>query len=156
MENQLGRFAFQTGRWQVHHRKLRERLSCCPHWMEFGGICEAREIMDGAGNVEDNVLDDPSGTYRAAALRRIDPATGEWAIWWFDQRHAGVDPPMRGHFDGGTGTFFCDDQLNGRPIRIRFIWSRTDTPSPRWEQAFSADGGESWETNWIMDFERIG
>lgn len=112
--------------------------------------------MGGAGNVEDNVLDDPGGSYRAATLRRIDPATGEWTIHWFDQRHSEVDPPMRGHFSGDTGTFTCEDRLDGRPVRVRFIWSRIASDSPRWEQAFSADGGESWETNWIMDFARTG
>ena len=27
---------------------------------------------------------------------------------------------------------------------------------PRWEQAFSEDGGKTWETNWIADFTRVG
>lgn len=156
MEDQHGRFAFQTGKWRVQHRKLRVRLAGCTDWAEFGGTCEAREIMDGAGNVEDNLLDDPSGLYRAAALRRIDPVTGQWTIYWFDQRHTGIDLPMHGHFVGNAGTFLCDDLLNGTPIRVRFIWSRTNTENPRWEQAFSNDSGENWETNWIMDFERIG
>jgi hypothetical protein len=156
MKNQHGRFAFQTGRWRVQHRKLRERLAGCTDWAEFGGTCEAREIMDGAGNIEDNFLNDPDGPYRAAALRRLDPATGEWTIIWLDQRRANVDPPMRGQFEGATGTFFCDDNFGGVPIRVRFIWSHTDTATPRWEQAFSADAGATWETNWIMDFGRIG
>ena len=156
MEPQQGKFGFQNGRWRVAHRKLRERLTGCTDWLSFGGECRAREIMGGAGNIEDNIVEDPAGTYRAAALRRIDPSSGEWTIWWFDQRQSAVDPPMRGHFTGDTGTFFCDDQLHGKPIRVRFIWSRTASASPRWEQAFSADGGASWETNWIMDFERVG
>jgi hypothetical protein len=37
---------------------------------------------------------------------------------------------------------------------VRFLWTRTDTESPRWEQAFSDDGGRTWETNWEMDFTR--
>lgn len=154
MENQHGRFAFQTGQWRVKHRKLRERLTGCSEWVEFNGTCEAREIMGGAGNIEDNFLEDPAGAYHAAALRRIDPTTGEWTIYWFDQRFVAGDKPMRGEFKGGTGTFFCNDELNGAPIRVRFIWSCIDTDNPRWEQAFSPDGGANWEINWIMDFER--
>ena len=42
------------------------------------------------------------------------------------------------------------------PIRVRFIWSGVTTPTPRWEQAFSDDGGETWETNWVMDFTPRG
>lgn len=154
MENQHGRFGFQTERWRVKHRKLRERLADCSEWVKFNGTCEAREIMSGTGNIEDNFLDDPVGPYYAAALRRIDPVTGEWTIYWFDQRFVAGDPPMCGAFEGSTGTFFCDDMLDGAPIRVRFIWSRIDTDNPRWEQAFSPDGGANWETNWIMDFER--
>ncbi len=156
MENQHSRFAFQTGIWRVHHRKLRERLNGCTDWSEFTGTSAAREIMDGAGNIEDNFLNDPVGAYHAAALRRIDPVSGEWTITWFDQRYSDVGPAMRGHFKGSTGTFLCDDVLDDNLISVRFIWSRTGTANPRWEQAFSADGGENWETNWIMDFERTG
>ena len=73
------------------------------------------------------------------------------------QRRPGLlDPPVLGGFDGDVGIFEGDDVFDGRPIRVRFTWSRVTTPAPRWEQAFSADGGETWETNWVMDFTRIG
>jgi hypothetical protein len=53
-----------------------------------------------------------------------------------------------------VGTFVADDTLDGRPIRVRFVWSRITARSAQWEQAFSADGGASWEINWVMQFER--
>ena len=59
---------------------------------------------------------------------------------------------MVGRFEAGIGTFYADDSFGGRPIRVRFLWTGTGTPSPRWEQAFSTDGGATWETNWEMDF----
>ena len=59
---------------------------------------------------------------------------------------------MFGAFSGDTGVFEGEDTFEGRPILVRFIWSRTTSGKPRWEQAFSEDGGETWETNWIMDF----
>lgn len=149
-----GAFGFQTGQWRVRHRKLKARLAGATEWLSFEGRCTAWEIMDGAANVEDQVLDDPAGAYRAAAFRRLDPETGNWSIWWFDARFSSVDPPVRGRFENGVGTFLADDTLNGRPIKVRFLWSQVDTPAPRWEQAFSDDGGKTWETNWIMEFER--
>jgi hypothetical protein len=30
-----------------------------------------------------------------------------------------------------------------------------DADAARWEQAFSDDGGATWETNWTMDFARV-
>jgi len=65
-----------------------------------------------------------------------------------------IDVPMRGTFAGGVGTFMCEDVFEGHPIQVRFLWSRITEESARWEQAFSADGGGTWETNWIMDFAR--
>ena len=62
---------------------------------------------------------------------------------------------MLGGFEDGVGTFLADDTFNGEPIKVRFLWSRIAPQSCRWEQAFLADGEGGWETNWIMDFQRI-
>ena len=43
-------------------------------------------------------------------------------------------------FKNGIGTFFGDTMLNGKPVRVRFIWSQITPTSARWEQAYSADG----------------
>lgn len=146
-------FAFQNGRWTVRHRKLRHRLAGNREWLEFTGTCDAWELLGGAGNVDDHWLDDPAGAYAAATVRRLEP-DGRWSIWWIDSRCSGLDSPMHGTFGDGAGAFFGKDELDGRPIDVRFLWSRLASPTPRWEQAFSPDGGATWETNWIMDFER--
>jgi hypothetical protein len=53
-----------------------------------------------------------------------------------------------------VGVFYADDRLDGRAIQVRFIWRPNPGGHPRWEQAFSDDGGNTWETNWTMDFHR--
>jgi hypothetical protein len=65
-----------------------------------------------------------------------------------------VEPPVTGSFSGDTGTFDGPDTFGGRPVLVRFLWSGVTTPTPRWEQAFSTDNGQTWETNWTMDFTR--
>jgi hypothetical protein len=147
-------FAFQTGDWRVRHRKLKRRLTDETEWLEFDGTCRAWEVMGGAGNVDDHFLDDPTGPYRAATTRSLDPASDSWSIWWFDSRLATLGPPVQGRFDGGVGIFLGDDLCDGRPIVMRFIWSDITAERARWEQAFSPDRGATWETNWIMQFER--
>lgn len=149
-------FDFLVGHWTVRHRRLKERLASCTEWEEFGGTCSLRPILDGQANVDDNLLDMPSGTYRAASIRAYDPATRRWSIWWLDSRHPhDLGTPVVGAFKDGTGTFFADDVLNGQPIRVRFLWTDITPSSARWQQAFSNDGGATWETNWIMDFQRV-
>lgn len=151
----MGDFDFQVGKWRVRHRKLKGRLVGSTEWTEFEGTCTGWTVMDGQGSVEDQYIDDPTGAYRASAFRRCDPVTREWSIWWFDGRSPSLDPPVVGRFGNGVGEFHAEDVLDARPIRVRFLWSEITSDGARWEQAFSADGGQTWETNWIMTFERI-
>ena len=145
------------GTWRVSHRRLKARLAGNNEWEEFDGTLAAHKILGGQGNIDDNVLNIPSGSYRAFAVRSFDPKTRTWAIWWLDARNPHtLEPPVMGAFDNGVGTFYGDDTFNGRPIKVRFKWTRTNTPSPGWEQAFSPDGGATWETNWVMSFVREG
>lgn len=148
-------FDFEIGSWKVRHRRLKERLSDCDDWEEFDGSAKVRAVLGGYGNIEDNVLEFPAGPCRAIALRSYDHGSRSWAIWWLSSAapHC-LDQPVIGRFENGVGTFFADDQLRGKAVKVRFIWSRTTTPSPRWEQAMSDDSGLTWETNWMMDFER--
>jgi len=102
------------------------------------------------------VLELPSGTYRAAAIRAYDRKTGLWAIWWVDGRnpHGRLDPPVKGRFENGVGRFYSDDSIDGKPIRVRYTWTYHAPDAAHWEQAYSSDGGTTWETNWQMDFTR--
>jgi hypothetical protein len=150
-------FDFLPGTWRVHHRRLKERLAGNDEWEEFEGTMVAWPILDGAGNIDDNVLELPSGTYRAISLRSFDPATNKWSIWWLDGRSPGrLDPPVVGEFKDGIGTFFAPDTFKGRPIFVRFLWSNISATTARWEQSFSEDGGHTWEVNWVMESTKIG
>lgn len=149
-------FDFLVGSWRVHHRRLKERLAGSHEWIPFEGTCVMHKLMDGYGNVDDNVLNLPEGAYRAVGLRSYDPKTAQWAIWWLDGRMPfnPLDPPVKGHFENGVGTFETNDTLRDKPIRVRFTWSKITPTTAHWEQAFSPDGGKTWETNWTMEFER--
>jgi hypothetical protein len=147
-------FDFLFGRWSVQHRRLKSRLMGSTEWETFAGTCEARPILDGAGNVDDNVLELPAGRYAAATVRVFDATKGQWSIWWIDSRTANIDTPVRGSFAAGAGTFYGDDELRSKPVRVRYLWSHITPDSAQWEQAFSPDGGVTWETNWFMQFTR--
>jgi len=148
-------FDFIVGHWLVRHRRLNARLCGCTEWTEFNGTNTTQKILGGFGNVEDNVLSFPDGDVRAAAFRSFDPKTRTWAIWWLDGRAPhNLDVPVIGGFSGGEGTFFADDTFEGNPIKVRFIWKVNPGSEPTWEQAFSSDGGATWETNWTMEFKR--
>ena len=106
-------FDFQRGQWIVHHRRLKQRLTGCTEWEEFGGTCAQFPVLGGNGNIEDNLLHLPAGDYRAVAIRSFDAASGNWAIWWLDQRapHS-LEVPVIGKFEDGVGTFLAEDVLD--------------------------------------------
>ncbi|MEO6217297.1 MAG: DUF1579 domain-containing protein [Sphingomonas sp.] len=147
-------FDFLHGSWSVRHRKLRRRLAGDDAWIAFEGTMTARPILAGAGNIDENLLHDPDGSYAAVTLRMFDPASGQWSIVWIDDRVARPDPPVIGRFQNGDGVFLGEDQLDGRPILVRFLWSAIGVDGARWEQSFSGDDGGTWQPNWIMEFER--
>jgi hypothetical protein len=149
-------FDVLVGTWRVHHRRLKARLAGSHDWVEFDGTSRLWATLDGHGNVDDNFIGLPGDPYRAMTIRGYDPKTQTWAIWWLDARNPHkIEPPVFGNFHNGIGTFEGDDTFEGRPIKVRFIWSILNADTARWEQAFSPDGGKSWETNWVMDFTRV-
>jgi hypothetical protein len=147
-------FDFLHGRWNVVHRKLRERLVGNTEWFEFPGTLEVAPILGGLGNFDQNVLSDPQGTYEASSLRLLNPREKQWSIWWFDARLSGIDPPVVGGFQGKKGTFYSRDVFKDRPIRVRTTYEPLTPDHAQWTQAFSPDDGATWEVNWIMDFKR--
>jgi hypothetical protein len=144
------------GDWRVRHSRLKVRLANCTDWEEFEGLSSTSRILGGYGNLEDNLLQFPDGAFRAVAMRSYCPTSKTWSIWWLDGRNpTHLDTPMVGRFENHIGVFFADDVLDGKPIKVRFTWSCIPGENPRWEQAFSSDSGETWETNWRMEFLRI-
>ncbi|MGA7632810.1 MAG: hypothetical protein WCB11_18770, partial [Terriglobales bacterium] len=104
-------FDFLVGHWQVHHRKLKQRLANNHEWIVFEGTLFTQPLMGSYSNVDDTVLNVPGAPYRGVALRPFDPETQQWSIWWLDSRTplGPLDPPMRGSFHNGVGTFYGDD-----------------------------------------------
>ncbi len=149
-------FDFFIGSWCVTHRRLKDRLVGCNEWVEFEGSTVVQKVLGGLGNMDDNILELPGDTYRAVTLRSFNADTQQWSIWWLDGRYPGsLDTPVVGCFDNKVGTFYADGTLGEKQIRVRFLWTHPQPDSPRWEQAFSADAGKTWEVNWSMDFTRV-
>jgi hypothetical protein len=147
-------FDFLMGSWRVRNRRLRERLKGSTEWEEFEASSIARPLLGGLGN-EDELRTDFWPGFIGMTVRFFNPETKQWAIYWADNRRGVLEPPVFGSFAGDTGLFSGDDTFEGRPIRVRFMWRHDGTRTASWEQAFSTDRGETWETNWVMDMTRI-
>ena len=148
-------FDFLMGAWKVHHRMLKDRLKGSEEWIEFEGDTVARKILNGIGNLDENLIHMKTGPVHAITLRLFNPASKEWSIYWSTDRTGILDVPVIGGFKDGVGEFYSQEIFEGRHVYSRFIWSRITGTSCQWEQAFSEDGGKTWETNWVMEFERL-
>lgn len=145
-------FDFLVGHWHVRHRCLIGTA-----WQEFDGTCSMRKLLGGGANLDENSWTASSSRYHALTLRTFDPDARRWSIFWLDTRWPSTfGAPVMGGFDESHGVFFGDDELGGRPIRVRFDWFVGSTDRCRWQQAFSYDSGLTWEPNWHMSFVRAG
>lgn len=150
-----GDFDFFLGDWRVKHRRLKERLVGSNEWEEYEGTTHCEAILGGIANFNDSIVHRSGATYRSLGLRAFDAKTNAWTDWSLDGRNpTQVTVDGAGRFVNGVGTFFADDTFAGKPIRVRGTFTPVPASSARWEQAFSADGGRTWETNYIMLYTR--
>jgi hypothetical protein len=140
-------FDFLIGTWKVHHRSLKQRLKGSTEWLEFDGDTVCRKILNGLGNLDENIIQRKTGPVHALTLRLFNPASREWSIYWSTDLTGALDVPMIGGFKDGRGEFYSQEVFENRHIYNRFIWSKITASSCQWEQAFSIDGGKTWETN---------
>ncbi|SDY90425.1 hypothetical protein SAMN04487939_10879 [Lysobacter sp. yr284] len=150
-------FDFFLGHWQVRYRRLRERLMGSDDWEEFEGRCQTQSLFGGLAQFDESVVNRPGLPYRGLALRSFDPAARRWADWWLDTRNPQrIAAPMIGGFADGEGRFFGESELRGTTVKVRGLWTDIGAERVQWEQAYSADGGASWETNWVSRYRRVG
>jgi len=152
-------FDFLFGEWRIANRKLEDPLAEEPtRWLAFEATSETVPILGGLGNYDTYSAPDFPGRsgFEGFGLRLFDHETKLWRIWWASTGGRGrLDTPVVGRFRGGEGQFECDDVLAGRALKVRFDWKDITPLSARWEQSFSFDDGQSFETNWIMELDRI-
>jgi len=151
----FGDFDFLVGEWTIANEVLTKRLAGATEWERFGATSRVEKVMRGPDGVFGGNLDQmfvPERGFTGMTLRLYDPASGLWSIYWSDTKSHRLFPPTVGRFEDGRGVFIGDDVEGGVPVKVRFLW--TGGTRPVWEQAMSADGGASWEVNWVMRFER--
>jgi hypothetical protein len=150
-------FDFEIGKWKAHLRYLRHRLAGSNDWEEFDGTVVTKPFMDGKGNLTEMNVESPTShrNIRNIAVRLYNTTSHQWSIYGADDKSGVFDPPQIGQFDGKRGEFYASDIYQGRQVYIRFVWQNLGPTRTHFEQAFSADGGKTWEVNWIYDGTRM-
>jgi len=146
------------GTWRVSNRRLLRRHAGAADWATFEHTFQAHVLMDGRISIDENVF--ATQGFTGVTFRTLDVAARRWAIYWIDSRDGRVQPPVHGGWNGDRGEFAGDDEDEGRPVRVRFLWERLGPDTARWSQDFALVGEHggpdgAWETNWVMEMARL-
>jgi hypothetical protein len=150
-------FDFLFGSWKVHNRGLLHPLiGAKEEWVESDGTSVVRPIWGGRANTEEYDAETPSGHADGLTVQTYNPHSHQWSIYWTNSKNGAFSVPSTiGKFKDGRGEFFDQEDYEGQTIFVRYLWTVPSVDAPRWEQAFSVDGGKTWETNRIITYTRI-
>jgi hypothetical protein len=148
-------FDFEIGTWKTRLSRLQHPLTGSTTWLEYEGTSVVRTIWNGRANLVELQVDGPAGHIEGLSLRLYNPESRQWSLNFSNSRSGTLSPPTIGAFKNGRGEFYAQETLKGRAILVRFVISNITPSSCRFEQAFSEDGGKTWELNWIATDTRV-
>ena len=148
-------FDFEIGAWKTHLKRRLHALSGTNEWVEYDGTTIVRKVWGGRSNLVELDVTGAAGHIEGASWRLYNPETHQWSLNFANSAVGTLTSPSIGEFKDGRGEFYAQDTLNGRSILVRFIISDISADSCHFEQAFSDDGGKTWESNWIATDKRI-
>ena len=147
-------FDFNFGSWKTHVSRLVHPLTGSKEWAEYDGTSVVSKVWNGKASLFELDVSGPAGHIEGVGLRLYNPETHQWSLNWANSSDGIINKPMIGEFKDGRGEFFDQEEFNGRMILARNSFSDITLNSSRFEQAFSDNGGKTWETNWVMTFMR--
>jgi len=147
-------FDFNIGAWKSHIRRLQHPLTGSKEWIDVNGTVTVSKVWQGRANLEEIEADGPTGHLEGLTLRLYNPESRQWYLYWANSQGGTLGAPNVGEFKNGRGEFYSQDQFNGRTVLVRQIYSDITQNSYHFEQAFSDDGGKTWEANWVASLTR--
>jgi len=148
-------FDFDLGIWKTHTSRLDRPLTGSTTWSEMDGYTVVRKLWDGRANLAELESDGPKGHLSLISLRLYDPRARQWRLYFATADVGVLSVPMVGEFKDGRGEFTDQERVGDRTIWVRFTFTSISPDSARSEQAFSDDGGKTWETNWVNQYTRV-
>jgi hypothetical protein len=148
-------FDFSIGNWRTHIKRRLHPLTGSETWMEYEGTSTVRKVWNGRASLGETEADGPTGHLQALSLRLYNPQAHQWNLSYANGSSGTLSVASVGEFKNGRGEFFDSEPFNGRSILVRQVWSDITPTSIHFEQAFSDDGGKTWEVNWVAIDTRI-
>ncbi len=147
-------FDFEIGDWKSHISRRLHPLTGSTSWVEMEATVVIRKVWNGRANLMELEADTPTGHLEELNLRLYNPQTHRWSFNFATSGDGTIAPPMIGEFKNGRGEFIDQEPFNGKTILVRHCFSDISPNSHHFEQAFSNDGGRTWEPNFVATLTR--
>lgn len=149
-------FDWQFGAWNIHMSRLLHPLTGSTTWTPLDGSVLVRRLWGGRANLAEIQTQGPSGHLQFLSLRLYNPQSQQWSMLFAHSKDGVLNgPALIGEFKDRRGVFYDQEPYQDRAILVRFTFRSLTADSSRDEQAFSADGGQTWEVNWINTQTRM-
>jgi hypothetical protein len=148
-------FDFEIGTWKTQLKRLVHPLSGSDEWAEYEGVTTVRKVWDGRANLVELAADGATGHFEGINLRLYNPQSHQWSLNFASSRSGTLGQPTIGRFIDGRGEFYDQEDFDGRAVFVRFVITPLDANTIHFEQAFSDDGGKTWEVNWMATDTRL-
>ncbi len=142
-------FDFNMGRWHSQIRAVLNPLSAPNMWTDLQGTHTVYRVWGDWADIGQLEVDGPNGHEEDMALRMYDRKTQQWRVYFANSSSGTLDQPMVGTFKDGVGTFVFLDEMEGKTVLVRNVWSGITPKSCHQDWAVSADGGRTWVPTWI-------
>jgi hypothetical protein len=129
-------FDFWVGEWDINNKSKRG-----DDWVEW----PSQAIIEGAAG----------GDAIVEFWNSLEPSADivGFSMRWYDQE--ADECRMIGTLEGDAIVLFPPGfKEEGRQQGARFLFSKVTPTSLQWHQEVTADGGETWDTTWIMEWTR--
>ena len=142
-------FDFNMGTWKTQIRASLSPLSAPGSWSNLQGTHSVYRVWGGWADIGQLEIDGPGGHVEDLALRLYDRDTRQWRVYFANSKSGILEQPMVGEFKDGVGTFVGLQDMDGKTVLTRNVWSDITAKSCRQDWAISTDGGKTWVPTWI-------
>ena len=138
-------FDFDLGVWKTDIVRRVHPLTGSQETVHMTGTVKISKLWNGKAQVEEIEADGPKGSHwEGMTVFLYDPKARQWSMNFASGSVGKMTPPMVGSFQDGSIQLYGSDTFDGRPVKIRAVWSDFKPTSHTYREFVSADGGATW------------
>lgn len=138
-------FDFDLGTWKTDIVRKADPLSASNETVHMTGVVKISKLWSGRAQVEEIEANGPKDSHwEGMTVFLYDPKARQWSMNFASGSVGKMTPPTIGRMVDGRIELYGADTFDGRPVKIRAVWSDFTPNSHTYREYVSADGGKTW------------